>query len=141
MKKLLYACLLVMLLVSCEDHEPCLRWNFVDIQVYKADWQISADSAFYSASVNVPEITLKAFQAGLVKCYRDYNYGSQTPSRQELPCVFAKEENIGGNIFRYTEILDYEYAVGSITLFYTVSDFDYNASKPDDMHFRLVIQR
>lgn len=144
MKKVLYTCLLVLLFTSCSHdcNEPTL-WNFVDIQVSAGDWMYTnrTDNNYYFVEVSVPELTKTIFDAGLVKCYRDYNFGTNNAARQELPCVIAKEFNAdSGEKFFYTETIDYEYGIGYVRLMFSVSDFDYDASAPGNEHFRLVLQ-
>lgn len=76
--------------------------------------------------------------------YRCYDFGKKDGFQIEMPYVRHKEEYVGINDWGedqyaiYTETLDYEYMVGSLTIYYTVSDFIYEPT-PGTMQFRCVV--
>lgn len=100
---------------------------------------------YFWASFDMPEITEDVFDNGLVKIYRTYDYWTDNPVQIELPHVRQAEYQISGDNWGfYTELVDYEISIGSVTIFYTASDFDYELDEsfiPDDMQFRCVIIR
>ena len=100
---------------------------------------------FFWASFDMPEITEDVFDNGLIKIYRTYDFTSANPVQIELPNVRQAEYQISGDDWGfYTEVIDYEISIGSVTIFYTASDFDYELNEefiPDDMEFRCVILR
>ena len=98
---------------------------------------------YFWASFDMPEITEDVFDKGLIKIYRTYDYWTDNPVQIELPHVRQAEYQISGDNWGfYTELVDYEISIGSVTIFYTASDFDYELDEsfiPDDMQFRCVI--
>lgn len=100
---------------------------------------------YFWASFDMPEITEDVFDHGLIKIYRTYDYWTDNPVQLELPQVRQAEYQISGDNWGfYTEVIDYEIGIGSVTIFYTASDFDYELDVdfiPDPMHFRCVIIR
>ena len=149
MKTRLFALLLAICslgLVSCEkivyEYEE-LHPQTVVIDVPQNKWQYSynEDNNYFYATVNMPEITKQAFESGLVKMYRLYD--GKPASQMELPYVRLNEIVFDdGETYFYTETVDYEFSVGSLTIYYTASDFDYELNEkfvPDPMSFRCVI--
>lgn len=100
---------------------------------------------YFWASFDMPEITEDVFDHGLIKIYRTYDYETDYPVQLELPQVRQAEYQISGDNWGfYTEVIDYEIAIGSVTIFYSASDFDYELNEefiPDPMQFRCVIIR
>lgn len=116
------------------------------INVNQNMWAYSsvADNNYYYATVDMPEITDNVFKKGCVKMYRTFNFGQKNASQIEMPYVRLAEEvyDNGDKVF-YTETVDYEFGVGSLSIFYTASDFLYEFDPasfvPDDMQFRCVV--
>lgn len=114
------------------------------INVPQKSWQYAGanDNNFFYATVPMKEITEDVFDGGLVKVYRTYNYDSADATQAELPFVLLKEESVDGGKVFYTETVDYEFGIGSITFYYTVSDFIYEYDPgfvPEAMQFRCVV--
>lgn len=143
---------LTVLLTSCERtvvvEDPSLqKFETVLINVNGRDWQYSniENNNYYMATVNMPEITGPVFKEGLVKMYRVYNWGTNNASQVEMPFTRHNEEcidPIAGEWVFYTETVDYEFSPGIMSIFYTVSDFDYELNPsfvPENMTFRCVI--
>lgn len=121
--------------------------NVVLIDVPAANWQYSSvnNNNYFFATVEMPEITPDSFDNGLVKMYRTFNYESATDAYQmELPYTRHNEacvdEANDGWAF-WTETVDYAFGPGWMTIYYTVSDFDYEIEyyTPEAMTFRCVI--
>lgn len=118
----------------------------VVINVYEDQWEYSKEdnNNYFFAIVDMPEITKDAFKEGLVKMYRVFDFNSPLlgTTQVEMPYTRHKEEEVRPNdwVF-YTETVDYEYSVGSLTIFYTASDFDYEIQyyNPGRMQFRCII--
>ena len=80
--------------------------------------------------------------------YREFNTGTPEATQVELPHVSHQEYwyNIEGDpnnyVGFYTETIDYQFGIGSLTIFYKASDFEYEVDEkiaPVGMHFRCVI--
>lgn len=120
----------------------------VVVNVPQSAWQYTNmdNNNYFFATVEMPEITRTAFQKGLVKMYRCYDFNAESGkgTKMELPYVRLNEEYIAADDFWafYTETVDYEYSVGSVTVFYTVSDFNYEIDEsfvPEAMQFQCVV--
>lgn len=116
----------------------------IEIEVPEEAWQYSnlIDNNYYYATVSMPELNSTMFKKGLIKMYRYFDYGS---TQMEMPYVKLAEEFVGGSRFFYTEAVDYEFSVNSLTIFFTASDFIYEDVEdkrefaPEAMQFRCVI--
>lgn len=121
----------------------------VVINVDESLWEYSndKDNNYFFATVDMPEITLTAFREGLVKMYRVFDFSGQKlgATQMEMPYTRHNEYKWGtapDERALYTETVDYEYSVGSISIFYTASDFDYEYDlkfQPETMQFRCII--
>lgn len=117
----------------------------VQIGVPQSSWGYSYqdNNNYFYATVDMPEITKSILKTGLVKMYRVYDLGSRNEAQMEMPFTRLKEEQVnGGDWVFYTEAVDYEFSEGKITIFYTVSDFNYELDEtfvPESMDFRCVI--
>lgn len=116
------------------------------ITVNQNMWDYSRvdDNNFYYATVDMPEITQSVFEKGCIKMYRTFDFGKKDASQIEMPYVRLAEEFLdGGGKALYTEMVDYQFGVGEMSIFYTASDFLYeenpDAYIPDNMQFRCVI--
>lgn len=146
---------LVSILVSCEKIGPMgpqgpkgdpgtgVIVSIVSINVFTDDWVKTndKDNNYYYATVDMPEITKDIFEGGVIKMYRVFDYDTSDPVQVEMPFTRHKEEYVGPGEYDYvnwTETLDYEFGVGRINIFFTVSDFFYEG-KPEYMRFRCVV--
>lgn len=119
--------------------------DIVDITVEEDAWVYTGDkdNNYFFADVEMPEIDEDVFYGGMVRMYRVYNYGRSDVSQIELPYVLHREEieeaeDGTKSQYCFTENISFEYGVGYLTFFYTISDFFYYRS-PDPMRFRCVI--
>lgn len=138
MKRLILFFALAAMLTSCGD---TLVTEYVteDYHIQKInlttgpnDWVPSVDengrNLFYSCTFDMPEFTPAFYEAGVVHTYYMMN-GAQ----QALPYVRHYETNLT----RWTRTVDFEYAIGSMTVFVTNSDFA--VDPPVGMDFRVVM--
>lgn len=161
MKKNLFFMLLacsVCLLASCQgepgrdgrngrdgrDGRDCeMKTVLIDVPV--KSWQYSDidNNNYFYATVDMPEITEPIFKNGLIKMYRVYDFDTNNAAQVEMPFTRLKEfQNSKGEWAFYSEVVDYEFGLGRMTIYYTVSDFDYEldlAFVPEAMKFRCVI--
>lgn len=116
--------------------------SVVYINVDQAAWKFSGlnDNNYFMATVSVPELTEDIFDGGIIKLYRTFDYESPEATQIEMPYVRVKEEFEEGypDPIRYTEVLDYDFGIKRINIYFTVSDFYYNV-KPESMTFRCVL--
>lgn len=116
--------------------------SVVYIPVEEKDWVYSGltDNNYFQVTVPVPELTEEIFDGGVVKMYRAFDYDTQYATQIEMPYVKLKEEypEGGGEPFRYTELLDYDFGIETVNIYFTVSDF-YYGFKPGAMLFRCVL--
>lgn len=144
---------------SCRKEEPYYppepeyygpEIKSVLITVKANQWAYSEidNNNYFYATVDMPEITQDVFKTGFVKMYRVWDWGSSNAVQMEMPYSRHIEEywedpdlDEDGWYF-YTESLDYEFAVGKMTICYTLSDFFYEIDEsyaPDQMQFRCVV--
>lgn len=136
---------LLCLSASCrKDPIPVCNYKIVNINVPAASWKYSEqnNNNYFTAEIDVPEITEEAFDGGILNVYRTFNFDKSNASQQLLPSVRLVEEPAQDGMYRYTESIDYEYGIGWLNIYYTLSDFAYDDSTiydPKDMTFRLVL--
>ncbi len=151
MKKLLLFMFAALTLMSCEGpqgppgRDGFVNYKIIDLQINQNEWEYSngANNNFFSATFSMPEITSHIYNNGLVQVYREYNTGTSQARQILLPQTRHNEVQLAsGDWAFFTETVDYEYGVGTLSIFYTVSDFDYEINTsfvPETMHFRAVI--
>ncbi len=122
-------------------------WKILDLEV--TEWTYSGDLSnnYFYADFNVPEITQTVYDLGMVQCYVEYNSGTEGRTQQLLPYTRHNEIEVAQTdsttqwLF-YTETIDYDYGIGTVRVYYTQSDFNYEldtAFVPSAMRFRLVL--
>ena len=157
MKKIIYIMLfltVIATLVSCEGpagrdgRDGFVNFRIVDLEVKSYQWQYTGydNNNFFIAEFEMPEITKGIYDNGLVQVYREYGTGSANAVQLLLPSTRHNEYSyqMDGETYWgfYSETTDYEYGIGILNVFYTVSDFIYEEDSsfvPEDMHFRVVI--
>lgn len=118
-----------------------------DLQVNADEWQYSnaANNNYYYAKFTIKELDAEKYNDGKITVYREYDTGTDQATQTLLPSIRHKEyvsDETTSTWSFYTETIDYEYGIGTLTIFYTVSDFAYEVDTkiaPEAMHFRLVI--
>lgn len=120
-------------------------FNVVNFDVPQAAWQYSEnkDNNYFFADVKMPELTEEVFDGSMVSVYRTFDYDSKNASQQVLPSVRMFEQTLSnGTTVYYTETIDYDYGIGWLRIYFTVSDFIYEddlSFVPEAMTFRAVI--
>jgi hypothetical protein len=136
MKKILILFAITAMLVSCKEDDPAVLWDIVNLEVRSADWTLDTDddgtNGYYYCEIDMPEITPYVFNDGMVQAYF-IDDGIQ----QVLPYTRHYEVYEGENLFRWTRTIDYDYSVGSMTIYVTNSDFV--NERPSTMDFRVVL--
>lgn len=144
------------------------QFTIVDITVPEGQWQYSnipetdedPGNNYFFAEIDMKDvITADIAKGGLIKMYRLYGWSEDQKGNTvytdftqqvELPYVRPSEYWYDGTdqegkptkfVGNYTETVDYQFGVGTLTIFYTASDFDYEVSyyTPVEMRFRCVI--
>ena len=148
MKKRTYFAVMVCVLVgfsSCNYYpketvyetvyETIYESNFktLDLRVDANQWLFSQDGGYYYCTFNVPELTSKIYNYGVVSCYREYNKGTNDAYQLPLPQTIHNVD--AGNGALYTSTIDFSFAVGLVEIVLTNNDFKYVA--PERMDFRL----
>ena len=109
------------------------NWKIINLTVPANAWVEYADNNnqnnYYQALFDVPEITDFIYNSGLVLCYHEINN-----SQIILPYVRHKQDTEGNY---WTTTVDFDYAIGSVAIYITHSDFADDA--PGEMNFRLVL--
>ena len=153
MKRLLYGLLVGMAalaMVSCkgepgrDGRDGLVNYYNIPLVVNQNDWGYSntKDSLnnYFYATFNMPEITKDLYEHSNVMVYRVLDNANQTPLPQTRHNEYWDKKN--NEILFYTETVDYEYSVGEMTIYYTVSDFNYEVDLnfvPETMNFRVFI--
>ena len=138
-KRILFGILLCALcgLGSCNYYtkEVISESNFKtrDLRVNANQWMFSQDGGYYYCTFDVPELTSKIYNYGVVNCYREYNKGTTNAYKLQLPQTIHNVDE--GNNALYTTTIDYSFAVGIVEIVLTNNDFMYVA--PEGMDFRL----
>ena len=152
-KLALALCVSLLTLASCkgEPGQPGLDGAFtiktVLINVEQKMWQYPdwSDNNFFFATVNMPEITEPVFDKGIVSVYRVFNWDFADATQIALP--YSRPVEIAGRDCtgarsHFTETLEPEYGIGTLTISYTRSDFNYEDDLyfvPEAMQFRCTI--
>ena len=128
-------------------------WDVISLEIPAVGWEVvtsGSDFEYYIATFDdIPEIDQFTFDEGLVKCYRelDYDNDGDYEVQQEMPISRHMKQELDGGLAYWTETLDYDYGVGFLNVYFTISDFvpftdNSNAILgPEKMRFRLVIMR
>lgn len=113
----------------------------LNVPVNMWEYSYDIDNNYYYVTFNMPEIHSGVLKDGAVNVYYIEKNGAQAA----MPSVRHREDidPVTGEKYLYTVTLDYEYDLGTLTIFYTASDFVYEQAPefgPDrDMAFRCVV--
>ena len=139
LKTLFIALAAGLLLTGCtkEYYVPSTPMIKYDYDVRSSQWQLYGDC--YCATLDVPAITRSVVTNGNVqvsRCYPGDNNGVDvwTP----LPMMRVEVTDGAGGDYYYTTFIDYEWTVGTVNIFVTMSDL-YTGDVPGDMSFRVFI--
>ncbi len=146
MKKILLIFVVALLAASCkgpagpagppgrdgDDGEPGAYWRIMDFSI--TNWTEVENEYFY-AQFNFPELTNFIYNNGIVLPYIEFDGAYQTP----LPYTRYRQTTLGGELYYWEELIDYEYTEGEITFYLTPSDFDTAAEDPAPAKIRVVL--
>lgn len=127
--------------VSCEGPmgppglpgEPGASWDVKDFVIN--NWTENREAGYFYSHFNFPELNNFIYNEGIVIAYIEFDGSYQTP----LPYERYKEMWIEGVPYRWSELIDFEYAKGEISFYLTPSDFDTAADMPDPATIRVVL--
>lgn len=138
-----------MAMVSCTKtetrivEEVGMQTKIIDWDVFAWDYSGKDNNNYYTVYKEFPQLTSQVYKDGEVHIYRVYDYGMQSEVQAPLPAVHHVEyyDDVQGNWNFYTETTDYDFGVGFINLYYTLSDFGYEVENivPSQMRFRVVL--
>ncbi|MDP4277942.1 MAG: hypothetical protein Q8914_09975, partial [Bacteroidota bacterium] len=113
--------------------EPDVLWKVINLEAKSTDWTAHTDAnglnLYYSCTFDMPEITNYVYANGAVLGYYVMNN-----AQESLPYV-RHYQDIQNNY--WTQTIDFDYSVGSVTAYVTNSDF-FN-ERPSTMDFRVVL--
>lgn len=138
MKKICFilCCLVLPLAMSCVRSTDRMYSTLYDIR--SNDW--TEQDTYYSVALDVQEITKQVCNYGSVQCFLVYEDGSQAclPLSRYLSYEYTNNETGQTETGYYQQMIDFEYSVGTVGIFYQNSDFFYDA-KPEAMSIRVVV--
>lgn len=134
-------CLVLPLLMSCER-------TVVYDGMFSADYDIRTDNwvwqgSHYSATLDVKEITREVCRSGGVQCFLVYDDASQAPlpMQRYLSYEYPTEEGSTATAY-YSKMIDFEYSVGTVNIYYQISDFYYEyETAPEAIRVRVVVHQ
>ena len=141
MKKIciILGCLILPFLVSCQREyvQPDALYS-LEFDLRPGDWTAMGDC--FQVDLDVKEITRKVCQTGSVQCFLVYEDGTQAslPMQRFLSAEVENPETGEKSVVYYQKQIEFEYAVGVVSLFYTFSDFYYEGY-PERMTVRVAI--
>lgn len=113
------------------------QWQIVNVNVKNTDWQWTENQSegFYSAKLNLPELTENIFDEGAVIGYYKFNINSKTA----LP--YAKTF-IGDDGLPFTETYSCDFTLGSpstVTFYLEASDAGKYNGYPPAADFQIIL--
>ena len=165
MKKLSFLMLALLCFVSCKEgpmgpqgpagrdgkdgKDGLVNFQILDFEVKQNGWNYSGpanstdrDNNYFYCTFDIPKLTADIYDNGVVAAYIEYGTGTADAVQHQLPLVQHIEMEDAGTMYFYTATTDYEYGVGQISFFYTLSDFYYEVDVnelPPAAHFRVVL--
>jgi hypothetical protein len=141
MKKIfiLLGCMILPFLVSCErQYIQQDALYSVEYDLRPGDW--TAMDTYYTVALDVKEITKSVCANGSVQVFLVYEDGSQAclPMTRYLSYEYVDEATGDTMTGYYQKMIDFEYTVKTVNLFYTMSDFYYE-EYPEKMRVRVVV--
>jgi len=101
---------------------------------WKHTWEYNPNGQYYSCFINVPELTSRIYNDGIIVAYVETLDGDALV-QQSLPRVFSKKNDSGD---MWIETIDFDYSTGNIVFYFTTSDFYYEDFQPGTFFFRVV---
>lgn len=123
-----------------------VNWKIAEFEAgtEKSPWEYTSfsDNNYYFAKFSVPALTSFVFTDGNVNGYIYMQENGQL-IQHSLPYVLHKyQKDTNGNVFYFTETVDFVYGVGWVQIEVRDSDFAYEDNVnivPDIMKFRIVM--
>jgi hypothetical protein len=121
-----------------DGEDGLVYYEKTDFTVESKDWQLRApddkpNERYYRYEFDYKELTEEMCNIGIISAYLVYDDGYQNP----LPGTRYHSYEGNGQMFYYSQTIDYEYAPGKIIFIVTNSDF-YTDEKPETMTFRVI---
>ena len=148
MKKFLFVISLVLFgLTSCVEGPrgpagppgPSNVLISIPVEVRNANFQHTwvYQGGHFSAFIPVPELTRGIFNNGAIMVYRKW-FDRDINDWLGQPLPFTLPLTDGVNL--WTEQFDFDFGVGNVVIYFTVSDFFYDGA-PGTQNFRIVLLR
>ena len=116
-----------------EDGEPGASWDVKDFVIN--NWTENREAGYFYSHFNFPELSNFIYNEGIVIAYIEFDGTYQTP----LPYERYRETIINKEPYRWSELIDFEYAKGEISFYLTPSDFDTAAETQAPATIRVVL--
>lgn len=145
MKKILFIVSLVAAMFgisSCEYNVENCKYHTLtfDVPVKHNMWQWDANAGQYYYTWEETAINADVYNYGNWNVSREYNYRTDKAFQQLLPLTIYNSYNVNDStIAYYSQLIDYRVGIGYVEFQVTNSDFQYMATEPEDMQFRVQI--
>lgn len=140
MKKIciLLCCFVLPFLASCDREYVYDGMYSSEYDLRPGDWTDMGD--YYTVALDVKDITKQVCKTGSVQCFILYDDGSQAclPLQRYLSYEYDNANTGQKETGYYQKMIDFEYSVGTVNLFYQTSDFYYE-EYPEKMRIRVVV--
>lgn len=145
MKKLSFIVLLVAVMFgisSCEYQVVDGKYHTLtfDVPVKHSQWKWDDNAGQYYYTWEETAINKDVYNYGSWNVSREYNYRTNDAYQQLLPLTINCSYNVNDStVAYYSQLIDYRVGIGYVEFQVTNSDFQYMASEPEDMQFRVQI--
>jgi hypothetical protein len=140
MKKVLFLFAAVLFFASCEGPMGPPGRPGQDAVVFSRTIEVRNwidEGPFFTASISVPQLTRDIFDNGAIIIYHEWQENGAWVAR---PLPFALQVLDGNGDIWTEEQWDFEFWVGGVMIYYTVSDLFFEGS-PGRQNFRIVLLR
>ena len=140
MKKIAFilCCLILPLLMSCNREYVYDGMYSAEYNIRSGDWTDAGD--YFTVALDVKEITREVCRTGSVQCFLLYDDGSQAclPMQRYLSYEYVDSVTGKTEVGYYSKMIDFEYSVGTVNIYYQMSDFYYEEI-PEAISVRVVV--
>lgn len=135
---LFFAACLLLTAVSCEKEVIYDSTVTRTYDIMSRNWKATEDG--FSVILDVPEITRDVLDYGSVQCFIIYPDGAQTclPAQRYLSYEYVDETTGKKNVGYYQKLIDFEYNLGEVNVYYTMSDFYYETN-PEELTVKVIV--
>ncbi len=120
-----------------------VQMSHIDYTIRSNDWtvvELEGGASYVGVRLNVPQITKNVFNYGTVTVSRLLKDEDGTSVWTPLPVVSAEYVDYGTDDQQlYSTILDFEWGLGFVTVYYTATDFMLDEGGEPDMDLRVTI--